>query len=535
MVQPGYAEYDYPPPPSQGRPTHTNVPSPPPAPTFEEQQVWEPRKDAVRDAFKHAWKGYKDRAMPSDELLSVSGGRSNKYNGWGVTLFDSLDTMWIMNLREEFAEAVASIKDLRFNSTKPDHYAPFFETTIRYLGGTLSAYALSGDKTLLQHANRLGELLLPAFDGTESGLPAYSVNVDTGKILSDSNKNTVLFAEATTCQLEFKYLAKLTGKKEYYQRVQTAMNLFYKADVKDGLFHENWLMKDGTPTGAHFTIGANADSGYEYMLKQWLQSGDPQAREQYIKSANGIIANLIYMTPKRKLLYVGDLSNGRLVHRLEHLSCYLPGVLALGASTLYPSHLTQKDKELHEWAAHGLAYTCAVSYLDQETGLGPDEMTMPTGTKWIDEVTSWKEAGRIGDAPGMGEPAPSQNPSGHDYVNNWPNAYLLRPETVESIFVMWRTTGDVKWRERGWKIFQAIEKHTKTEYGYSSVHGITGQVRHLDDMPSWFLAETLKYLYLLFDDISSITADNWIFNTEAHPLPVFEWTEEERKAFGIVL
>lgn len=131
------------------------------------------------------------------------------------------------------------------SEVQPNHYAPFFETTIRYLGGCLSAYALSGEQTLLDLADELGQLLIPAFTGTESGLPAYSVNVETydftfwfllcppdqahflsydprsssGKILADRGKNTVLFAEAATCQLEFKYLAKLTGKKEYYERV----------------------------------------------------------------------------------------------------------------------------------------------------------------------------------------------------------------------------------------------------------------------------------------------------------------------------
>ena len=130
---------------------------------------------------------------------------------------------------------------------------------------------------------------------------------------------------------------------------------------------------------------------------------------------------------------------------------------------------------------------------------------------------------------------------------------------------MWRTTGDVKWRERGYKMFQAIQKHTRTKYGYSTVRGITGSVQpqQLDDMPryvflfinfkkkffffpsgspltlifglldSWFLAETLKYMYLLFDDVNSFKLDEWVFNTEAHPVPVFSWTEKERTAFGI--
>ncbi|KDR73258.1 hypothetical protein GALMADRAFT_72667 [Galerina marginata CBS 339.88] len=512
-------------------PSHIRPIKGPPQPSLEEQETWDARKNEVKEAFKHAWTGYKTRAFPSDELMAVSGGKSDKYNGWSVTLYDSLDTMWIMGLREEFADAVDSIRDRHFNATKPDQYVGFFETTIRYLGGLLSAYALSGEDVLLKRADELGQILMPAFHGTESGLPAYSVNVENGQIKSDQNKDTVLFSEASSCQLEFKYLAKLTGKKEYYERVQTAMNVFYKANVKDGLFHEHWRVKDGAPTGAHFTIGANADSGYEYLLKQWLLSGDKQARDQYLKSATGMINNLIYVTPKRGLMYIGDLESGSMVHRLEHLSCYLPGVLAVGALTL---DLAPDVKELHQWAAHGLAYTCAISYADQPSGLGPDQIRMGQGNKWVDELKKWKDAGRVGSPPGVTEPPAEKEAADHDYSNGWPNAYLLRPETVESIFYMWRTTGDVKWRERGYAIFEAINRNTRTEYGFAPVHGIDGNwVNKVDDMPSWFLAETLKYLYLLFDDVHSITADHWVFNTEAHPLPIFTWTDAERKAFGI--
>ena len=57
-------------------------------------------------------------------------------------------------------------------------YAPFFETVIRYLGGLLSAYALSEDAVLLDKAENLGKLLSPAF-GTESGLPYFGVNTVT--------------------------------------------------------------------------------------------------------------------------------------------------------------------------------------------------------------------------------------------------------------------------------------------------------------------------------------------------------------------
>ena len=101
---------------------------------------------------------------------------------------------------------------------------------------------------------------------------------------------------------------------------------------------------------------------------------------------------------------------------------------------------------------------------------------------------------------------------------------LLRPETVESIFYLYRITGNKVYREWGWKIFQAFQKHTKIEgLGYSSIQNVknAGRPGFRDKLESFFLAETLKYLYLLFsDDKELLPIDKWIFNTEAHPLPV---------------
>jgi len=124
----------------------------------------------------------------------------------------------------------------------------------------------------------------------------------------------------------------------------------------------------------------------------------------------------------------------------------------------------------------------------------------------------------------------------HIQMDYWTRsgAYLLRPETVESLYLLWRTTGEYRWREYAWRIFESIEKHTKTESGYASVKiGGKGEVVKKDEMPSFFLAETLKYLYLTFLERDPIDLEKWVFNTEAHPLPIFEWTAEERLLFGI--
>ncbi len=249
-----------------------------------------------------------------------------------------------------------------------------------------------------------------------------------------------------------------------------------------------------------------ATSKHENNVSPFIASGSQNIIYFHIdvKSANGIINNLIHVTSKRGLMYVGDIDTGynKVIHRLEHLSCFLPGTLALGAAYL---HLSPEEKELHQWAAEGLAYTCDVSYADHLSGLGPDTMNMPQdGKKWVDEIGRWKAEGRKGKPPGTTEPPPESDASHRDYFDTGAK-YLLRPEvrihvirlfhlystvfrvvtqTVESIFYMWRLTGDVKWRQRGYDIFQAIEKHTRTTYGYASVYGVDSlRPNQMDDMP----------------------------------------------------
>jgi mannosyl-oligosaccharide alpha-1,2-mannosidase len=104
---------------------------------------------------------------------------------------------------------------------------------------------------------------------------------------------------------------------------------------------------------------------------------------------------------------------------------------------------------------------------------------------------------------------------------------LLRPETVESLFVLYRITRDPKYREYGWNIFQAFKKHARIpEGGYSSLRDVTnpnaGSHNWSDKTESFWFAETLKYFYLLFSDESVIPLDDYVFNTEAHPLPVLK-------------
>merc|ERR1711871_641094 len=161
------------------------------------------RAQAVKAAMQHCWSNYKSRAWGMDELKPVSGRGDNNWGGMGMTLLDSLDTLWVMGMREEFDEAQEWVqKSLSFNKNR---MVSTFETTIRALGGLLSAYDLSEESIFLEKAKDLGARLFKAFS-TPSGLPNGQINLATG---SSSNAgwtgSAAILAEIGTLQLEFRY------------------------------------------------------------------------------------------------------------------------------------------------------------------------------------------------------------------------------------------------------------------------------------------------------------------------------------------
>lgn len=151
-----------------------------------------------------------------------------------------------------------------------------------------------------------------------------------------------------------------------------------------------------------------------------------------LQAVESIIDTLLYVTPNRNLLYVTDVSSGVPSFKFEHLSCFLPGMLALGVHTL---DLPLATKELHTWAAEGIATTCWLTYADQASGLGPDEMSMtrPVGSwttgKWTTLLEEWEAAGRPGGVPpGLGRTSkPEHTAAARDYRAD-KTTYLLRPE-----------------------------------------------------------------------------------------------------------
>ena len=209
---------------------------------------------------------------------------------------------------------------------------------------------------------------------------------------------------------------------------------------------------------------------------------------------NAILDRLTYLTPSRNLLYVTDAivdlhGTFNHTHKFEHLTCFLPAVLALGAVTL------PDVPRRHIWAARGLAHTCWMLYADSPSGLAPDGVIMrstdrlgppsPFGSPWVTHLEQWEQSGGRGDPPGV---LPAEPVRGTDKPSEYTPIRIsnrLRPETVESFYLLWRTTGDVVWRERGWEVFEALEREARVEGGgfasLENAHQVGGPKR--DQMP----------------------------------------------------
>lgn len=189
--------------------------------------VDEERLEAVKAAARHSWKNYKQYAFAQDEVKPVSHMASNPFNGWGATLVDSLDTLWLMGMEEEFEEAVQAVAKIDF-TTSPRSDIPLFETVIRYLGGLIAAYDVSGKKhiILLDKAVELAEVLYGAFDTPNRAPVTYYRWKPSNNMQPKRASSRVILAEVGTLSLEFTRLAQLTGEPKYYDAIARLTDMF---------------------------------------------------------------------------------------------------------------------------------------------------------------------------------------------------------------------------------------------------------------------------------------------------------------------
>ena len=153
-----------------------------------------------------------------------------------------------------------------------------FETVIRLLGGLISAYDMSGDKALLDIAEDLGDRLVGVFDGERSGIATNRATLPmTRAHASDSER--VLIAEAFSNLIEFGALGMRTGREKFQLKAEAGPRFMHARNDRAYLVGESVSRTTGRVKGK-LTIGAPADSYYEYLLKYWwvLTSADTRSR-----------------------------------------------------------------------------------------------------------------------------------------------------------------------------------------------------------------------------------------------------------------
>lgn len=455
---------------------------------------WEKRRQAVKDAFLLSWNAYEEHGWGYDEYRPVS--KKGRYmaepNGLGWIIVDALDTLMIMNLTKEYNHAREWISTTLDYDKKQD--VNTFETTIRMLGGLLSAHYLQDtlpgmkptnaneEDLFLEKAVDLADRLMGAYE-SPSGVPWASVILATSKgEASHADGGASSTAEATTLQLEMKYLSSITGEFNYWKAAEKVMQVVDNLGAKDGLLPIFIYADRGTFRGNEIRWGSRGDSYYEYLPKQYLQTQkqEPVYMEMWKESLNGAKKHLLTYTKHSHFTVLAERPNGIEGHlhpKMDHLVCFLPGTIALavtGGATLAEARKQPswgKEQEEDITLARELTKTCMGMYKVTATGLAPEiaHFTLDDPPKMyrteilasksdldtsVPDGEDWKADFQI-------KPADSHN--------------LQRPETVESLLYMWRITGDNVYREWGWEMFQSFVEHTAVPEngGFSSIGDVT--------------------------------------------------------------
>jgi mannosidase alpha-like ER degradation enhancer 2 len=286
------------------------------------------------------------------------------------------------------------------------------------------------------------------------------VNLKTGQV-REAVSNP---AEIGTLLLEFGTLAKLTRKDVYYDKAKKALVELHRRRSKLGLVGSKINVETGAWVDTSSHVGGGIDSYYEYLLKAWLLFGDEDCKKMWGEARGALNRHVADDTPAGLWYGSVDMHTGqRTGTEFGALEAFLPAVFVLDEDLERARRL--QDSAFSMWTA---------------AGIEPDSYDYRTGKA------------------------------------TYPS-YPLRPEIIESTYFLRRATGEARYLEMGKRMFDDLIAHCRTEVGYTGLKDV-GTKEKGDLMHSFFLAETLKYFYLLFAPDEVLDVNAVVFTTEAHPL-----------------
>ncbi|HSP88371.1 MAG TPA: glycoside hydrolase family 47 protein [Ignavibacteriaceae bacterium] len=414
--------------------------------------------EKVKQEFLHSWNAYQKYAWGHDDLKPLSKSWRDWYSeSLLMTAIDALDALYIMGFKQK-ADYVKEfiINNISFNK---DFFVKNFEITIRILGGLLSSYQITNDERLLNLADDLGKRLLPVFN-SKTGMPYMFVNLKTGEVKGEISNP----AEIGTLLIEFGTLSKLTNNPVYFDKAKKALVELFNRRSSIGLVGTKINVESGEWVDSTNHISGMIDSYYEYLLKGWILFEDEDCKKMWEASIQYVNKYLAHKS-ETGLWYrqVNMFSGNQISTRYGALDAFFPAVLVLSGDTLRAKELQESSFKM--WNLHGIE--------PEEIDYSTMEVTYP--------------------------------------------AYPLRPEIIESAFYLYFFTKDEQYLTMGKVILDNLIKYCKVDEGYVSLKDVITKEKK-DEMESFFLTETLKYLYLLFEPDNTIDLKRVVFNTEAHPI-----------------
>ena len=424
---------------------------------------WRTLGDDVRREMRWAWRNYRERAWGKDQIKPISGGFESfplKNHHLGLSLIEALDTLWVMGLDEEFREGVEWAKgNLEFDVGGE---VSVFETSIRLVGGLLSAYHACADPVLLAKAKDLADRLLPSFDASPIGIPHRYINLRTGA-LRDPVTNP---AETGTFIPEFGFLSMATGDDRYRVAAKRALVSMFERRSKIGLLADSIHCMTGQWKSRRATIGPPSDSFYEYLWDGWDLLGDRNCHAMYRACTEAILKHQVLSRGADLWFANVDFETGEpLDTEQDELGSFYGGLLAQGGD-----------------GAVGAAHTRTWAKVQARYGVLPESI----------DSTDLRALSKIND---------------------------LRPELADAAFNHWLLDRRDEWRHIVRDHYLAMKRWNKARYGYADLADVTANPKKQSDhCPGYWWSEQMKYYYLIFADSPRVDYRRLYLSTEGNIL-----------------
>ncbi|XP_015365489.1 PREDICTED: ER degradation-enhancing alpha-mannosidase-like protein 3 [Diuraphis noxia] len=444
--------------------------------------------EKAKEMFYHAYTNYMEHAYPADELMPLSckgrwrtkennrGDMDDVLGNYSLTLIDTMDTLVVLGDLPEFDRAVSKVvTSVTFDR---DVVVSVFEINIRVLGGLLSGHIFAQhfkensnhlqwyNGELLTMAKDLGYRLMPAFN-TTTGIPYSRVNLKYGI------KRDQLHYFQETCTacagsmiLELAALSRLSGIPIFEEKAHRSMDSLWSLRHRSSNLMGTVLNVDsGDWIRRDSGVGAGIDSYYEYCLKAYVLLGE----SRYLSRFNKHYAAIMKYISQGPMLLDVHMHRPQINSKnfMDALLAFWPGLQVLSGD-LKPAIET-----------HEMLYQVV-----QKHNFIPEAFTTDFQVHW------------------------GQHP--------------LRPEFLESTYFLYKATGDPHYLNVGRQVLNSLQKYARVECGFAAVKDVRTTANE-DTMDSFVLAETFKYLYLLFAESEDliINIDEYLFTTEGHLLPLY--------------